>query len=200
MLQETGVYTQRSETVVVSNERTIKRLSLSEEGYPSNHIIPSVFPQRLQERASMAASLGSRAAGLALEPADEGVDGEALWEGVTAGGRSSRGSGGRGGGRLGLGGSDGAGGSSGAGRAGSGGRGSAAGAGSSGRSAGLGGGGARAARAEERRSGDGVVDGGAVGAEEDTGVGGSVELSADNTLWGLGAGASDLNVQAYKLN
>jgi hypothetical protein len=162
------------------------------EGYPSNHIIsPDIstsYARRLEERASMAASLGSRAAGLALEPSDESVNGEGLGERVTASGR-----GGRGGRGLLLG----DGGSSWAGRRAGNGSGSvAAGAGSGGGSAGLGGGGGRAAGAEERRARDGVVDGGAVGAEENTGVSGLVQLSADNALWGLGSGTSDLDVQA----
>ena len=133
----------------------------------------------------MAASVASRAASLTLEPSNEGIEGEGLGELVTAGGRSSGGSG-----LLGLRGGDGGldGGCSVA-------AGDRSGRGDSrgGRSRG-GGGGGRAAGAEESWAGDGVVDGAGVGVEEDTGVGGSVELSSDNTLGGLATAASDLNV------
>ena len=192
-------YTQRSEPVVVSNERTkvsLRRISI-------NHIIPQIcsyarevtLAKRLEERAGVAASLGSRAAGLTLEPSDESVNGEGLGELVTTGGRSSRR-----GSRLLLsdGGGNGSSNRAGAGgRAGDGGSGVTAGDRSSGRSAGLCRG-RRTTGAEESRAGDGVVDGGGVGVEKDAGVCGGVELSSDNTLWGLGSGTSYLNVEACR--
>jgi hypothetical protein len=185
---------------------------VKQSSYPTNepkclrrisidHIIPQICSnardvadtRRLEERAGVAASLGGRAAGLTLEPRDEGVNGEALGQLVTASGRSSRGSS-----RLLL---DNGGGNGSSNRAGAGGGagdrggGVTAGAGSSGRGGGSGGSG-RTAGAEESRAGDGVVDGGGVGAEEDARVGRGVELSADNTLWGLGSGTCNLDVKA----
>jgi len=144
----------------------------------------------------VAASLGSRAAGLTLEPSDESINGEGLGELVTTGGRSSRR-----GSRLLLsdGGGNGSSNRAGAGgRAGDGGSGVTAGDRSSGRSAGLCRG-RRTTGAEESRAGDGVVDGGGVGVEKDAGVCGGVELSSDNTLWGLGSGTSYLNVEALRV-
>ena len=129
----------------------------------------------------MVASLAGRDAGLTLEPGDEGVDGEALGESVAARGSSRRsrllsnrgGNGARGRGRVAA-----------RGR----GRGRV-------RRRGSGG----AAGAKERRTRNGVLDVAGVDVEEDTGVGGSVQLGADNTLGLLGAAASDLDVQALRV-
>ena len=151
----------------------------------------------------MATSLGvaGRTSSL-LEPSNEGLEGEGLGE-LSAGGRSSRGSGGRAGNRCGLS-SDGCSSGSRGNSRGSSSGGSSRGSGGSGGSAvtsasgGSGGGGAGAgATGPERRAGDVVVDGGGVRVEDDAVLVGGVETGADNTLGGLGTGTSNLVTLVY---
>lgn len=154
---------------------------------------------RLSECAGMTAGLGR---GLALEPRDEGLNGELLWEragGLAAAVRRSRrgrGSGrGWGGGLLSLWGS----GSGGRRRRGRCRRRSRRGAGGLGRS-GRSGPRARArAGAHHRWARERVHDGRLVGVEEDTGTVSLVERSTDNTLGEVGSGAGDLDVQALRV-